>query len=276
MRFQKIIRERDFIHSSLKPASAKNYLPGPLSWEMAGWEAAPRLGFRPAAENVTPGAPFTGKELDEETQLYYFGARYYDPRTSVWQSADPILGKYLPDAPKKPEDIVKLQPTTMQQPLARFNLPGMGGVFSSTNLAMYTYVGGNPLSYVDPTGRVWEFSQTSGQWSHVDDQTGVRTNVGTGYSGTGEGRNNPAMQEVPNVGPTPQGRYDIGPGHASPNTGPNTMNLTPQEGNNTSRTDLRIHGNNAENDASHGCAIAPPDVRTQINDSTDRVLEVTQ
>ena len=27
---------------------------------------------------------FTGKELDEETQLYYFGARYYDPRTSVW------------------------------------------------------------------------------------------------------------------------------------------------------------------------------------------------
>ena len=32
---------------------------------------------------------FTAKELDEETQLYYFGARYYDPRTSVWQS--PIL-----------------------------------------------------------------------------------------------------------------------------------------------------------------------------------------
>jgi RHS repeat-associated protein len=40
---------------------------------------------------------FTSKELDEETGLYYFGARYYDPRTSVWQSADPILAKYLPD-----------------------------------------------------------------------------------------------------------------------------------------------------------------------------------
>ena len=39
---------------------------------------------------------FTAKELDEETKLYYFGARYYDPRTSVWQSADPILEKYLP------------------------------------------------------------------------------------------------------------------------------------------------------------------------------------
>jgi RHS repeat-associated protein len=38
---------------------------------------------------------FTGKELDEETGLYYFGARYYDPRTSLWQSPDPALGKYL-------------------------------------------------------------------------------------------------------------------------------------------------------------------------------------
>jgi len=28
---------------------------------------------------------------DEETGLYYFRARYYDPRTSVWQSTDPVL-----------------------------------------------------------------------------------------------------------------------------------------------------------------------------------------
>jgi RHS repeat-associated protein len=39
---------------------------------------------------------YTGKELDEETGLYYYGARYYDPRTSVWASADPALGDYLP------------------------------------------------------------------------------------------------------------------------------------------------------------------------------------
>jgi len=32
---------------------------------------------------------FNGKELDEETGLYYFGARYYDPRTSIWSSVDP-------------------------------------------------------------------------------------------------------------------------------------------------------------------------------------------
>ncbi|QTY26816.1 RHS repeat domain-containing protein [Flavobacterium sp. CS20] len=32
---------------------------------------------------------FTGKELDEETGLYYFGARYYQPSWSVWLSVDP-------------------------------------------------------------------------------------------------------------------------------------------------------------------------------------------
>ncbi|MCX2739501.1 SpvB/TcaC N-terminal domain-containing protein [Pontibacter anaerobius] len=37
---------------------------------------------------------FNGKELDEETGLYYYGARYYDPRTSIWQSLDPLAEKY--------------------------------------------------------------------------------------------------------------------------------------------------------------------------------------
>ena len=29
------------------------------------------------------------KELDEETGLYYYGARYYDPRISLWLNTDP-------------------------------------------------------------------------------------------------------------------------------------------------------------------------------------------
>lgn len=33
---------------------------------------------------------FNGKELDEETGWYYYGARYYDPRVSVWLSVDPL------------------------------------------------------------------------------------------------------------------------------------------------------------------------------------------
>jgi RHS repeat-associated protein len=33
---------------------------------------------------------FNGKELDEETGLYYYGARYYSPRESIWLSVDPL------------------------------------------------------------------------------------------------------------------------------------------------------------------------------------------
>ena len=32
---------------------------------------------------------FTGKELDDETELNYFGARYLDPMLGLWTSVDP-------------------------------------------------------------------------------------------------------------------------------------------------------------------------------------------
>jgi RHS repeat-associated core domain len=70
---------------------------------------------------------FSGKELDEETGLYYFGARYYDPRTSVWQSADPALHDYLDGDPNH-------------------------GVFNSLNLGLYSYALLNPLKIFDPNG----------------------------------------------------------------------------------------------------------------------------
>ena len=37
---------------------------------------------------------FNGKELDEETGLYYYGARYYNPQVSVWLSVDAMASKY--------------------------------------------------------------------------------------------------------------------------------------------------------------------------------------
>ena len=33
---------------------------------------------------------FNGKELDKETGLYYYGARYYDPRISMFLGVDPL------------------------------------------------------------------------------------------------------------------------------------------------------------------------------------------
>lgn len=37
---------------------------------------------------------FNAKEFDEETGLYYYGERYYDPRLSLWMSSDPMMEKY--------------------------------------------------------------------------------------------------------------------------------------------------------------------------------------
>jgi len=42
---------------------------------------------------------FSGKELDDITALSYYGARYYDSRTSVWQSVDPKSEQYAAISP---------------------------------------------------------------------------------------------------------------------------------------------------------------------------------
>jgi RHS repeat-associated protein len=38
---------------------------------------------------------FNAKELDEETGLYYYGARYLDPTHAAWLSVDPLFEKYV-------------------------------------------------------------------------------------------------------------------------------------------------------------------------------------
>jgi len=37
---------------------------------------------------------FNGKQFDEETGLYYYGARYMNPMTSLWYGVDPLAEKY--------------------------------------------------------------------------------------------------------------------------------------------------------------------------------------
>jgi hypothetical protein len=118
----------------------------------------------------------------------------------------------------------------------------------------------------------WTYSQSTGQL-HRDGAI-----VGTGYSGAGTttatGRNNGAMQAVANAGPIPTGQYAISGLHNSAQTGPNVMDLTPVGHNAFGRTSFQIHGNNAANNASHGCIILPPAVRLQIGNSGDTVLNV--
>ncbi len=110
------------------------------------------------ADKVTPYR-FTGKEWDSEVQLYYFGARYYDPRTSLWQSMDPALGEYLPDATKamKADGDLAAQwiyPERTNDWTASLNLPGTGGVLEPKNLNLAAYAHQNPLIVYDPDGRM--------------------------------------------------------------------------------------------------------------------------
>ncbi len=42
---------------------------------------------------------YNGKELDEESGLYYYGARYYDPRISLMISTDQLMEKFAGRSP---------------------------------------------------------------------------------------------------------------------------------------------------------------------------------
>jgi hypothetical protein len=114
----------------------------------------------------------------------------------------------------------------------------------------------------------WEYSQRTGEITHNGQV------VGSGYSGTGGGRNNPTMEGEENVGPIPQGRYTIGPAHPSERTGPHTMDLTPDGHDARGRTLFRIHGDNRTHDASTGCIVLDRTIRNQISESGDDVLNV--
>lgn len=125
---------------------------------------------------------------------------------------------------------------------------------------------------------MWRYHQKTGDLGHVNDD-GAETVVGSGYSGRGEGLNNPAKQDVPGVGPIPRGLWSIGAPYHSPNVGPYTMALRPEPDTVTfGRDAFRIHGDNYHQDqsASSGCIILPRPLRERIHESDDNTLEVVE
>lgn len=106
--------------------------------------------------------------------------------------------------------------------------------------------------------------------------------VGRGYSGNGQGLDNPAMQNVHGVGPLPQGKYTISMPHQDHLVGPVALSLTPDPANEMfGRGDFLIHGDNskANHSASEGCIIMPYGVRCEIGNAVamgENVLEVVQ
>src|SRR5690606_26732046 len=79
-------------------------------------------GYYVGIEIVPPGArktyqyKYNGKEFDEETGNYFYGARYYDPKLSIFISVDPLAEKFPDKTP-------------------------------------YHYVSNNPINLIDPDGR---------------------------------------------------------------------------------------------------------------------------
>ena len=93
---------------------------------------------------------FNAKELDKESGMYYYGARYYDPKISLWISTDPLSG-YNPIFEK--EHYIDGQHN--------------GGVFNSFNLNTYGYCYQNPVKLVDPTGKQAVPDQIEGEVTSV-------------------------------------------------------------------------------------------------------------
>ena len=104
-----------------EPYERVEYLPFGEMWIE---ETDPATGYIPFR--------FTSKEYDEETGLYYYGARYYEPRLSRWMSADPAGFALI-------------------NPMDGDGKPRAGySVIEAAN--WYSYVSNNPVKYVDPTG----------------------------------------------------------------------------------------------------------------------------
>jgi len=92
---------------------------------------------------------FTAKEFDPETGFYNFGARYLDPRFSKWMTADPALGSYLPGVGAA---VGYRSPGLANAWRGHPDLPGLGGAFTPSNLALYGYGHQNPETLWDPDG----------------------------------------------------------------------------------------------------------------------------
>jgi hypothetical protein len=121
---------------------------------------------------------------------------------------------------------------------------------------------------------MWTYSQSTGE---LTNPSGII--LGVGYSGQGEGLNNPAKQDVPDVGPIPQGQWSIGEFFDDlGGKGPVVAHLIPAEGTETfRRSGFLIHGDNkaVNHTASHGCIILTRTIRQIVRASEDRTLEVT-
>ena len=119
---------------------------------------------------------------------------------------------------------------------------------------------------------MWTYIQKSGHLLDAGQQL-----VGIGYSGHSEGKNNPSLQNVADIGPIPCGDYTICAPFDSPSHGPYCLPLIPDL---TSpmfgRSGFLMHGDSIVHPcmASLGCIIQLHDTRIKVWQSGDHRLRV--
>ena len=84
-----------------------------------------------ATPNIATSYRYTGREYDEETGLYYYRNRWYDPEIGRFISEDPVG-------------------------------------FAGGDINLYSYVGNNPLSFIDPYGNYACKRQKGGKQKKTD------------------------------------------------------------------------------------------------------------
>ena len=82
------------------------------------------------------------KKLDEETGLYYDGARYYDPRMSLWLGTDPMQGKYPG---------ISTYAFCHNNPIMMRDLDGIDDVFNEYGIFQYS-LGAGPVIFIINSG----------------------------------------------------------------------------------------------------------------------------
>lgn len=118
----------------------------------------------------------------------------------------------------------------------------------------------------------WVYQQSTGKLTLDSDQIGI------GYSGHGDGLNNPKLEDKRDVGPIPRGMWSIGEAFEHEKCGPLCMRLEPIDHKAHGRNGFLIHGDNKKNDmsASNGCIILNREIREKISNSKIKKLRVIE
>lgn len=137
-------------------------------------------------------------------------------------------------------------------------------------------VGVLPAALNQGQSAFWIYAQSSGKMYHVTN--GAPTLIARGYSGNGDGEDNPDEQNVPQHGPIPRGSYSIGGPHVFKNM-QDCLTLIPDPGNNMEgRAGFLIHdgrfGGQPHGMTSEGCICLQLPFRQQIWNSGDHRLQV--